>query len=115
VPSHGHQHGAQSQRESVFIPTRQDRTRGPRTNPNGQPYIVRMGNTNRAALSVFMGGLESTQAQREQPAPPYASSDVPDLVPIEEPEAVLPLEESLSPSIRAQLEQARSEIAQDQQ
>jgi hypothetical protein len=47
-----------------------------------------MGNTNGAALFVFMDGLETAQAQREQPAPLYASSDVPDLVPIEEPEAV---------------------------
>jgi hypothetical protein len=70
-----------------------------------------MGNANRAALSVFMDGLEAAQAQREQPAPPYASSDVPDLVPIEEPKAVFPFEEGLSPSARARLEQARSEIA----
>jgi hypothetical protein len=42
------------------------------------------------------------------------SSDVPDLVPIEEPEAVLPFEEGLSPSARAQLECAHTEIAQNQ-
>jgi hypothetical protein len=70
-----------------------------------------MGNTNRAALSLFMDGLEAAQAQGEPPASPYASSDVPDLVPIEEPEAVLPFEEGLSPSARARLEQARLEIA----
>jgi hypothetical protein len=74
-----------------------------------------MGNANGAALSVFMDGLEAAQAQGEPPAPPYASSDVPDLVPIEEPKAALPLEEDFSPSTRARLERARSEIARNQQ
>jgi hypothetical protein len=74
-----------------------------------------MGNTNRAALSVFMDGLEAAQAQGEPSAPPYASADVPDLVPIEEPEVVLPFEESLSPIVRARLEQAHLEIARNQQ
>jgi hypothetical protein len=95
------------------MPIRQGRTRGPRPNPNGQSYAVRMGNANRAALSVFMDGLEAAQAQGEQPAPPYVTSEVPDLVPIEEPEVVLPLEEGLSPSARARLDQVRSEIAQN--
>jgi hypothetical protein len=71
-----------------------------------------MGNTNRAALSMFMDGLETAQAQREQPAPPHVSSDVPDLVPIEESNPKwFPFEEGLSSSARAQLEQACSEIA----
>jgi hypothetical protein len=74
-----------------------------------------MGNANRAALSMYMDRLEAAQAQREQPAPPYMSSDVPDLVLIEEPEAVFPFEEDLSPSARARLEQARSEIVRNQQ
>jgi hypothetical protein len=74
-----------------------------------------MSNANRAALSMYMDGLEATQAQREQPAPPYVSSDVLDLVLIKEPEAVFPFEEDLSPSARAQLEQARSEMARNQQ
>jgi hypothetical protein len=99
----------------VFLPTRQGGTRGPRSNPNGHSYVVRMGNANRAALSVFMDGLEAAQAQGEPPTPPYASSDVPDLVPIEEPETGLPFEEGLSPSARARLEQVRSEIARNQQ
>ncbi|KAJ7694028.1 hypothetical protein B0H14DRAFT_3530851 [Mycena olivaceomarginata] len=111
----GRQRGAGSQREPVFMPTRQGGTRGPRSNPNRQSYVVRMGNANRAVLSMFMDGLEAAQAQGEQPAPPYASSDIPDLVPIEEPEVVRPLEEGLSPSARARLEQARSEIARTQQ
>jgi hypothetical protein len=126
-PRQGRQHGARSQREPAFLPTRQGGTRGPRSNPNGPSYVVRMGNANRAALSVFMDGLEVARAQGEPPAPPYASSDVPnlgpteepeeipDLVPIEEPEAALPVEEGLSPSARARLEQARSEIARNQQ
>jgi hypothetical protein len=66
-----------------------------------------MGNTNRVTLSVFKDGLESAQAQREQPAPPYTSSDVPDLVPIEEPEVVFPFKEGLNPSARARLEQKK--------
>jgi hypothetical protein len=115
APSQGHQRGAGSHREPAFLPTQQGGTRGPRSNPNGQSYVVRMGNTNRAALSVFMDGLEAAQPQGEPPAPPYASSDVPDLVPIEEPEAVLPFEESLSPIARARLEQARLEIARNRQ
>jgi hypothetical protein len=100
--------------EPVFLPTRQGGTRGPCSNPNRQPYVIRMGNTNRAALSVFMDGVEAAQVQGEPPAPPYASSDVLDLVPIEEPETGLPFEEGLSPSARARLEQARSEIARNQ-
>jgi hypothetical protein len=113
APRQGRQCGAGSQREPT--PTRQGRTRVPHPNPNRQSYVVRMSNTNWAALSVFMDRLEATRAQGEQPAPPYVSSDIPDLVPIEEPEVVLPLEEGLSPSARAWLEQARSEIARNQQ
>ncbi|KAJ7871244.1 hypothetical protein B0H14DRAFT_3439697 [Mycena olivaceomarginata] len=82
------------------------------------PHLLKyfsMGNANRVALSVFMDGLEAAQAQGEPPAPPYASSDVLDLVPIEEPEAALLFEEGLSPSARARLEQAHSEIARNQQ
>jgi hypothetical protein len=74
-----------------------------------------MRNTNRVALSMFMDGLEAAQTQRDQPAPPYMSSDIPDIVPIEEPEVVFPFEEGLSPSARDWLEQTHSEIARNQQ
>ncbi|KAJ7347430.1 hypothetical protein DFH08DRAFT_809185 [Mycena albidolilacea] len=98
-----------------------------RTEPEAPAPIL----TDRLMLSGWATPIgrhsPSARAQGEPLAPLYVSSDVPnlgpteepeeipDLVPIEEPKEALPVEEGLSPSARARLEQARSEIARNQQ
>jgi hypothetical protein len=93
----------------------QNEPQGSHAHPNGgQLYATRMGNANRTALSIFMNGLMEAQTQREHLAPPYAPSDIPDLVTDDEPEVTPLSKEGLSASARTWLEQAHTEVAQGQ-